>query len=44
MAGNFPLKARLLVEEWRIVNLNELLENWNLMINSGTLKTIKGLE
>ncbi len=44
MAGNFPLKARLLVEEWRIVNLNELLENWSLMINSGPLKTIKGLE
>ena len=44
MAGTFPLKARLLVEEWRLINIELLLENWELMIKSGHFKTIKGLE
>ncbi len=43
LAGKLPPKARALTEEWRIINLDALLENWNLMIESKQIKPIAGL-
>lgn len=41
--GSLPPKARALSEEWRILNIYALLENWQLMIEFKKLKPIKGL-
>lgn len=43
LAGKLPPKARALTEEWRILNLEALLENWQLMVDSKKLKNIAGL-
>ena len=44
LAGILPPKARALTEEWRILNTDALLENWQLMIEYKKLKQIKGLK
>lgn len=43
LAGKLPPKARALTEEWRILNIKALLENWQLMLEFKDLKKIKGL-
>ena len=43
LAGNLPPKARVLTEEWRILNIEALLQNWQLMIEFKKLNQIKGL-
>ncbi len=44
LAGNLPPKARALTEEWRILNIEALLQNWQLMTEFKKLKQIKGLK
>lgn len=44
LSGKLPPKARALTEEWRIGHIDELLENWQLMIESKKMHKIKGLE
>ena len=44
LAGSLPPKARALTEEWRLLNTEALLENWQLMIDFKQLKPIKGLK
>lgn len=44
ISGRLPPKARALTEEWRISHIDELLENWQLMIDSKRMKKIKGLD
>lgn len=43
LGGKLPPKARALTEEWRLLNLESLLENWQLMVDSKKLKPIAGL-
>ena len=43
LAGQLPPRARALTEEWRMLNLDLLLENWQLMVESKNTKPIKGL-
>lgn len=43
LAGKLPPKARALTEEWRMLNEEALLENWQLMVESKELKPIDGL-
>jgi hypothetical protein len=44
LAGKLPPKARGLTEEWRIIHLDALLENWQLMLESKQIKPINGLD
>lgn len=44
MAGSLPLKARVLTEEWRIIHLDELTQNWELMVRSKPMNPIQGLD
>jgi hypothetical protein len=41
--GRFPPRALRLVEEWLELHRMELMENWNLAIQRGTLKKIMPL-
>lgn len=43
LAGKLPPRARALTEEWRMLNINLLLENWQLMVECKNTKPIKGL-
>lgn len=43
IAGKIPPKAKALIEEWRMIHVDELMENWNLMKAFQELKPIKGL-
>ena len=42
--GNMPQRALKLVNEWRILHINELMEEWKLAEARKSLFTIKPLE
>lgn len=44
ISGNLPVKARILVEEWRILNIKNITKCWRSVIKSGVGFKIKGLE
>jgi len=42
--GTMPQRALKLVNEWRLLHIDELLEEWKLAENRKSLFTIKPLE
>jgi hypothetical protein len=44
LAGSLPVRVRALTEEWRLLNVEAILENWELMLKSNPIKPIKGLD
>ena len=44
LAGTLPVRVRALTEEWRLLNVEAILENWELMLKSNPIKPIKGLD
>lgn len=43
MSGNLPTHAVALIKEWGKIHKNELLDNWNRILNSEPLKKIEPL-
>lgn len=41
--GSLPPKARVLTEEWRLINQNSLIESFELMVKYHQVKKIEGL-
>jgi hypothetical protein len=42
--GKLPPRARLLIEEWRIIHQKEILESFELMVKYHQVKKIEGLK
>ena len=42
--GSLPPKARVLTEEWRLINQNSLIESFELMVKCHQVKKIEGLK
>lgn len=42
--GKFPRRALSLIMEWCEIHRNELLENWESLMNKGSYNKIKPLE
>jgi Domain of unknown function (DUF4160) len=44
LAGGLPRRAQDLVEEWRLLHISDLQDDWNLAAEHKPLRTIEPLE